>query len=166
MAFFNQFKNAVQTGLAEAQRGTQQIGVGVDTFMVQREIDNLKSAWGKECFDAFQAGDLKTCSEKAEATKAKIQLLERRLQGNENRSSQVNAAADAALPIHEQPLNVQVVVPDGAVPGSTFEATMPNQRRVTITVPPGAVPGQTIAVNVSGTKAVAMQPAAAVPTRC
>lgn len=91
---------------------------------------------GKECFDAYLAGDhqqvMAVAQEKAETIRKK--------------EGEKLALLPKAVPKAPAAQSVAVVVPAGCSPGSTFTAQLPNGVQFAAVVPPGMGPGSTILV--------------------
>ena len=144
MSFFAKAQAMANDVANKVQETANNASVEAQIQYVNHQIDNLKAAWGKAAFDLAIAGDLAGVGNLAMAQKAEKDRLDAKLEALRAKKGGDAAPSSSAPPAQK----MTVIVPAGAVTGSTFLVQMPDGTSCMVTVPPGAVPGSQITVDV------------------
>ena len=144
MSFFAKAQAMANDVANKVQDTANNASVEAQITYVNHQIDNLKAAWGKAAFDLAVAGDLAGVGNLAMAQKAEKDRLDAKLAVLRAKKGGDAAPSSSAPPAQQ----MTVVVPAGAMPGSTFMVQMPDGNSCMVSVPPGATPGSQITVDV------------------
>ena len=151
---------AAEQASQSMNRGIMTVSAEAEINFVKNEIDNLKTAFGREAFDLAAAGDLASVGNMALARKPEMERLQAKLEMLQSKKASIKgppsvrgggggAAGSSGIPVAVPTTQrMQVTVPKDATPGSMFPVQLPNNQVVNVAVPPGAVPGQQVMVDV------------------